>query len=151
MLVPTVKCQILDIWMSNIRALMCGTQHSIFGTQYSGFDIYRVRFPNHFTLQSCYTMNFNTSQWNSGLDRRDSIFNIGVSIVRPRYSGLDPHSSVNYVRIRRTAEVDNVPCETGHPMWAHGYIVDIYTSGPMMMFVPMTDEWAHGVLYRHIV
>ena len=40
MLVPTVKYQILDIWMSNIRALICGTQHSIFGTQYSGFDIY---------------------------------------------------------------------------------------------------------------
>src|SRR6267154_793209 len=78
---------------------------------------------------------------------RDSMFLI---------SGWDafgdcPHSSVNYVRIRRTAEVDNVPCETGHPMWAHGYIVDIYTSGPMVMFVPVADEWAHGVLYRDLV
>src|SRR6267154_1835259 len=99
MLVPTVKYQILDIWMSNIRALMCGTQHSIFGTQYSGFDIYTVRFPNHFTLQSCYTMNFNTSQWNSGLDRRDSIFDIGVSIVRPRYSGLDRRDLIFDIRV----------------------------------------------------
>src|SRR6267154_3115918 len=99
MLVPTVKYQILDIWMSNIRALMCGTQHSIFGTQYSGFDIYRVRFPNHFTLQSCYTMNFNTSQWNSGLDRRDSIFDIGVSIVRPQYSGLDRRDWIFDIRV----------------------------------------------------
>ena len=58
---------------------------------------------------------------------------------------------MNYVRIRRTAEVDNVPCETGHPTWAHGYIVDIYMSGPMVMVVPIADEWAHGVLYRDLV
>ena len=36
------------------------------------------------------------------------------------YRRLLAHNTVTQTRLRRAAEVDNVPRETGHPMWAHG-------------------------------
>ncbi|KAG1843638.1 hypothetical protein C8R48DRAFT_618652, partial [Suillus tomentosus] len=41
-----------------------------------------------------------------------------------------PHNTVTYTRLRQTAQSDNVPIETGHPMWAHGNNCT------------MVDEWA---------
>ncbi|KAG1830861.1 hypothetical protein EV424DRAFT_1343377 [Suillus variegatus] len=58
---------------------------------------------------------------------------------------FEPHSTVTYTRIRRTAEGDNVAIEAGQPMWAHGNnctMVDEWAAG---LCVPVANGWAGGI------
>ncbi|KAG0708418.1 hypothetical protein DFH29DRAFT_1045098 [Suillus ampliporus] len=58
------------------------------------------------------------------------------------------HNTVTYTRPRRTAKHDNVPIETGHPMWAHGKnctLIDRWAKGVEIAVNPVYDGdgWAN--------